>query len=336
MNILFHTWEPGLISDVPNSAGGSLWIRHLWAKLKEDGHVVSWAGDGEPDGVIAKSAWEDMSDFVSQAHLVVLFWRWKMHEQYEDRNRAYLRQRLLIEAAIDANVPVLVHDQDHMITDEETDWLRAAGVTLSTPETHPRPGYVSLLFPNPYASFRPPSESALRLADDGIDLIYVGNNYERWDAFDQYYIKAAGLGLKVAVYGNWMEKGPGRRDPEEVKALAPHIDFRGRIPQAKIVETLAMADMAVHLGKPSYGPVGFITMRWCEAAAAGILGLVPGGFVCPTAYEDAAVESGEDIFWLHMNLSLREYVGMVAAQQDWVRTNMKAENWITLFKELAK
>jgi hypothetical protein len=184
--------------------------------------------------------------------------------------------------------------------------------------------------------FRPPSESALRFADDGIDLIYVGNNYERWDAFDLYYIMASALGLKVAVYGNWMEKGPGRKDPEEVKALAPHIDFRGRIPQAEIVGTLAQADMTVHLCKPSYSATGFITMRWCEAAAAGILGLVPGNFVCPEAYEDATIKSGEDIFWLHMNLKLNEYTDMVTQQQNWVRSHMTAENWVKLFKELAK
>lgn len=334
MNILFHTWDPGLTTDIPNSAGGSLWIRHLWQRLAEAGHQVVWAGEGEPSGVITKSAWEDLSDFVSQAHLAVFFWRWQMHEKYEERNRAHRKQNLLINLALDQGVPILVHDQDHKMTDDEIDGLLSSGVTLAAPELHPRAGYIKLLYPNPYSEFRKPKDIRTISDISTPDLIYVGNNYERWDYFERFFIKASEMGLKVSVYGNWMEPGPDRLPPEEVKALAPYIDFLGRIPQSEVINTLATAKATVHLAKHSYSKPGFITMRWCEAAVAGILGFVPHDFVGPA--ESPKVEFSKDIFWTLMNMPPDMYAEAVEMQQHWVRTNMRTKAWIDLFEELGK
>lgn len=336
MNVLFHTWDPGLTSDVPNSAGGSLWIRYLWDRLRVEGHTVMWAGDGEPEGVITPRADESLGDFLSHADVLVLFWRWVMNIAYEDRNRAYAKQRLLLGMALDADIPILVHDQDHKITEDEIDELLANDVTLAAPEVTPRPGYVQLLYPNPYSSFRPPKKLDSKVIGNGPFLTYIGNNYERMEQFEKYIVKASEMGIPTVVWGNWLEPGPDRLSPEEVKALAPNIDFRGRLPQSRIIDELASAFMTVHLSKPSYCEPGFVTMRWCEAAVAGILSLVPGEFTMPTEYEPALIHDGEEIFWLSVALHEETYSELVMAQQDWVSRRMRVEPWLDMLKGMVR
>jgi hypothetical protein len=335
MNILFHTWDPGLIDDKPNSAGGSLWIKYLWRELISEGHSILWAGAGKPIGTMSLEDFNDLGDCIEHTDVVVLFWRWLMDKQYKDRNEARDQQARILMLATGLHKPVLVHDQDHKISSAEVEFLRSMGnVTLAAPEIAPRPGFRTLHFPNPYPIFRDPwKDKVVFLAEN--QLIYIGNNYERWTQFLEFIAKPAESGLRTVVYGNWMEPGPNRQSPEEVRAAAPKVRFMGRLPQNQILDMLTTADATVQLAKDSYCDTGFITMRWCEAAAAATLSFVPQQFKhVPSGFEEAVVRDGHDLVMKYMKM--QQYERVVKQQQKWVKENMRVDAWKSLLRELVK
>jgi hypothetical protein len=333
MKIAFHTWDPGLWSDKPNSAGGSGWIRYLWAWLQLTDHEVLWLGTQDiPD--IKKLRLND----INKADVVVLFWRWAMHKSYKERNAAQLRQNQIIDAVMPAGVPLLIHDQDHKMMSVETESFKGQpNVILAAPELNPRQGFRQLMYPNPHV-IRPPLENRYYFMTR-TQLLYIGNNYERWDQFREFIIKPSNLGLRTEVFGNWLEEHPKhseRQTPEEVVRAAPNIEFRGRLGQNLIQEVYMMADCTVHLAKPSYMETGFVTMRWAEAAAAGTLGFVPVGFKgLPKELRPAYVQDGEDLVKRYKSFTEDEWLKLVMAQQEWVRENMSPDKWSDLIKEAA-
>ncbi len=332
MKIGFHTWEPGLTSESGKmaSGGGSLWIRYLWDELLKQGHEIFWFGEGHPRDV----AHADMPMLLTM-DVMVVFWRWQMDPSYGERNAAYDRQSTIINACIDHGIPMLVHDQDHKITPLEILALQkpfySVPIILAAPELKPRPGFRTLLFPNPYPTFSKPITPFKKETD----LVYIGNNYERWPQFLEYLAVLPDFGMDVDVYGNWLEPGPGRQPPDEVRAEAPDVRFRGRISNDRVIEVLQTADATIQLAKDSYCQTGFLAMRWVEAAAAGILSFVPHEYQhVPLPYQNFQVQDAKDLCVAWFSMDEQGWLEAVEEQQQWVHEHFKIEPWIAMLKEL--
>lgn len=257
-----------------------------------------------------------------------------MHESYKERNKAYDNQMRLIELAGDANVPLLILDGDHKLTQDDITYIHSnAKATLVAPELSPREGFEQLFYPNPH-ELRNPMINRMPFFSD-IDLIYIGNNYERWDQWLEFVAKPANLGMKVTCFGNWLEPHPDRHSPEEVKKAAPTIRFPGRISQDAVIPNYLVADTTAHLSKPSYCKTGFVTMRWAEAAAAGTFAFIPREFegMPNEIMHVCGVDTGEQLYGYYETMEEKVWYEGVFVMQEWVRSNMTLDAWLKKIKE---
>lgn len=310
-----HAWEPALtVGNTSASSGGGTWMQFLIDSYFEAGHDVAWVTDGEEKaGSIETLSVEDATQVCD---LIICFWRWQM-PAYPERNALYLEQKRLLELSVERNTRVVVYDGDHMIAPEDWDWLRHNNIHTFAPELAPRQGVTRLLYPNPYPIIEEPILSDWWKTRD---LIYVGNNYGRFDQTVKFLSSNRGMNptYSIELFGNWLDPHPERQSPEEVRAMLPNVEFSGRLPQQKLIETLNKAYYTVHLFKESYGPTGFVTMRWAEAAAAGALAFVPDDFFLP--YEWA------DIFKLH-HLVVKDAKEMAASMSRFSRSYASHKEW---------
>lgn len=278
-NIGWHSWSPGLTdptSKGSTTSGDSAWISYLWKELEKLGHKIFWLGIGKPSH-ITKLERKSFDDF-QQLDLMIMYYRWPMPENSE-RQSEYETQQALMRRCKLADMPFIVLDGDHMITTQDALSILSQGGHICAPELAPyrKRLYVrSLMFPNPYELKTP----SVMPSDRENIAMYVGNNYGRYQQTVSF-LRPISRRFKVSVYGNWLEYSPNRETEDKIKDDMPLVNFRGRLDQRSIIERLAIAKFTIHLCKPSYEEVGFCTMRWAEAAAAGTPAFVPSGFPDP-------------------------------------------------------
>lgn len=306
-------------------------MRNLWSSLLSEGHSLIWLAQHEArlgDLTLKKGDPEDCD-------VVFFYWRWKMHESYKERNQFYTDQFILYDMCDQASIPYIIWDGDHKLTDEQIEsFNKKSHAYLASPELDPRDGFHSVMYPNPHTLINP-RENRMPFFGD-CDLIYIGNNYERWDQWLEYVAKPSKLGLNVRCYGNWLEPHPDRTDPREIVKLAPKVEFPGRIPQHIVVQKYFEADTTVHLAKPSYCETGFVTMRWAETAAAGTYGYIPKEFKnVPESLQQCVVKNGKGLVEKHRGMDENDWLRGIDAAQAWVDENMRAEKWIEMFEEAA-
>jgi glycosyltransferase involved in cell wall biosynthesis len=264
--ILYSTWEPGLTGNTKSSGGGAAWTKYLWGFLETNGYSIVAPGITNPDSV----------EPTQPVDAAIFCWRWLLPDapQYKERNLLYDRQNYLIGWCFENAIPVVIHDQDLKMLSVEREWLKKNGAIIATPSLFPETGEISLHFPNPY-EFEP-------LIQGSTGLTYIGNNYERLDQTFKL-IEPFAHEVHTTFYGNWIEPGYDR-DPSVIKGLLPNVHFMGRLPQEDVITTLRKAKATVMLHKPEYGPRGFVTIRWAEAASAGVLPFIPAEFNLPNQY----------------------------------------------------
>jgi len=328
MKIGFHLWDPGLWSTEKNSAGGALWIRNLWTYLSDLGHEIIWLGQ-HPEGIAHPA---DALPYI-ECDVIYLYWRWRMHESYKERNEAFFAQAHLMGQAIRTGIPMVIGDGDHKMTLDDITYIqKKTKAVLVAPELAPRKGFERLMYPNPYLMINPLVNRMPFFGQD--DIVYIGNNYERWDQWLEYIVIPSNSGMKVKCYGNWLESHPDRQSPQRVRKVAPKITFLGRLDQAAITDAYFVADFTVHLAKQSYCKTGFVTMRWAEAASAGTFGFIPAEFKhVPLELQGAVVSSGKDLVATRKAMNEDRWFQVVLAQQKWVAENMKVELWLDMLEE---
>lgn len=257
-----------------------------------------------------------------------------MHKSYTERNAAQKRQNELVDECWHEGVPFIAWDGDHKMEQVDYDAVTAHPLSVvAAPELNPRKGTVPLMYPNPYPMIAPRYKTPF-LGEH--DMVYIGNNYERYGQFLEYLAIPSKLGLRTRVFGNWIEPHVNRTPPEKVREDAPDIDFRGRIPERVVLEHYMESDFTVHLSKPSYCTNGFVTMRWAEAASGGCYAFVPIQFMGkPQSWLPAMVENGQDLYDKVTSLTEPEWYAGIDAMQQWVEEHMKVEPWIELFEEMA-
>ncbi len=208
------------------------------------------------------------ADGLPDIDVLILEWRWPI----PGRNTTPCgqpghtcdlhRQRELLGHYTERGLPTILWDKDQRLPAD--DHLRSwSALTVAEPALHPNPGAYSLLFP---------------IADDALDtfdpvaaaagarrwpLVYVGNQYDRDDAFDTYFAPAAARHAH-RVAGKWTDI---RR--------WPHVRFAGRVPFTAVERLYRDAVSTVLLLPERYARRGHMTQRIFEAVLAGCLPLAP-------------------------------------------------------------
>ncbi|MBL7495667.1 hypothetical protein I6A84_20885 [Frankia sp. CNm7] len=158
--------------------------------------------------------------------------------------------------------PTLLWDKDRQLPADDSLWTRP-NVTICEPALHPRPRAVSLLFPLADAVLRTADPAALAALPRPLPLVYIGNQYDRDDAFERFFAPAAG-NLPHAVAGKWSRTSQW-----------PHVNFVGRIAFEQVAELYREALATVLLLPERYRSAGQMTQRIFEAVLAGCLPLAP-------------------------------------------------------------
>jgi hypothetical protein len=172
------------------------------------------------------------------------------------------RQQQLLDHYTAAGTPTIVWDKDRQLS--AGDPVRAAtNVRICEPALHPSPGATSLLFPVADTALDFADPVTLTAQPRDLPLVYVGNQYDRDDAFDRFFAPAAAAHAHL-IAGKW---------PHAQRW--PSLHFHGRIPFAD-VEALYRRSVTTLLLLPDrYAEVGHMTQRLFEAVLAGCLPLTP-------------------------------------------------------------
>jgi len=202
---------------------------------------------------------------------VILEWRWPL----PGRNSTpcgtpghtcdlHRQDELVAHYAIELGVPTLVWDLDRQLTADDP--VRGlANVAVCEFSLAPEPGVHTLRCPVPDELLDNADPAGLSRTSRQMPLVYVGNQYDRDEAFDRYFVPAAArFGHRVA--GKWPHTGRW-----------PQVSFTGRVPFGDVEEIHRGALATVLLLPQRYAAVGHMSSRWFEALLAGCLPITPAG-----------------------------------------------------------
>lgn len=172
------------------------------------------------------------------------------------------RQAELLDHYTGRGVFTIIWDKDRQLP--AGDPLRGQyHVAVAEAALQPTVGAWPLLFPVADQALAHADPAALVRLQRDLPLVYIGNQYDRDEAFDQFFAPAAAQVLHQ-VAGKWTDT-----------SRWPHVNFTGRIP-FPTVERLYRRSLATVLLLPDrYATAGQMTQRLFEAVLAGCLPLTP-------------------------------------------------------------
>lgn len=174
------------------------------------------------------------------------------------------RQDQLLAAYTARGVPTLLWDKDQHLPPGDP-LRRHRTVRVLEPALHPHPGSTSLLFPVSDAALDHAVTTVHDLAalPRNLPLVYIGNQYDRDDAFTRYLAPAAAQ-VRHRIAGKWPDT-----------SRWPDLTFTGRIPFPDVDPLYRRAAATVLLLPDRYASVGQMTQRLFEAVVAGCLPITP-------------------------------------------------------------
>ncbi|MGH3468926.1 MAG: hypothetical protein ACRDQF_14490 [Thermocrispum sp.] len=259
---------PGIV-DTPD--GGRSHRHVLVDGLRSHGHELVFL---QPDRDFTEAGL-DLSDLyiwdVGLPEIDVLFleWRWPI----TGRNTTWCgaaghtcdlhrQQQLLNHYTRGHGTLTILWDKDRKLPVDDP--LRhMSNVVICEAALHPTPGAISLLFPVTDDALDDADASALAARPRDVPLAYVGNQYDRDDAFNTFFAPAAAAHQHL-VAGKWTST-----------EAWPNVRFVGRIPFADVAEIYGRAVATVLLLPDRYAAAGQMTQRLVEAVLAGCLPLTP-------------------------------------------------------------
>ncbi|MEU4574609.1 hypothetical protein [Nonomuraea sp. NPDC023979] len=181
-------------------------------------------------------------------------------------------------------LPTIIWDKDRRLP--LNDALRHhAAVAVCEAALTPSPGARSLLFPLDDALLQAADPVALASQPRPFPLGYIGNQYDRDEAFHHYFAPAAAR-LPHWVAGKWPDT---RR--------WPHVTFLGRVPFSDVARMYGESLATVLLLPDRYETAGQMTQRIFEAGLAGCLPLAPATISHVERFvpSELVVSSGADV-----------------------------------------
>lgn len=222
---------------------------------------------------------------------VVLEWRWPL----PGRNTTpcgsaghtcdlHRQDELVAHYAERLGVPTLLWDLDRQLPPDDP--IRGlSNVAVCEFGFTPGPGAHALLCPVPDELLDRADPVELANTDRTVPLVYVGNQYDRDEAFERYFVLAAAR-FPHRVAGKWP-----RAD------RWPTVNFTGRAQFAEVAAIHRSALATVLLLPQRYAAVGHMTSRWFEALLAGCLPITPAEITHADQYTPRVlhVRDGSDV-----------------------------------------
>ncbi|WP_433235589.1 glycosyltransferase family protein [Streptosporangium sp. CA-135522] len=219
-----------------------------------------------------------------------------LHRQHE------LMDRYTIVRA----TPTVIWDKDRQLPGNSP-WRNRPGVTVCEAALAPTAGARSLLFPLDDALLDAADPVALAARTRPYPLCYVGNQYDRDEAFHTYFAPAAAR-LPHQVAGKWRDT---RRWPE--------VNFVGRMPFAEVGRMYGESLATVLLLPDRYAAAGQMTQRIFEAALAGCVPLAPATVTRAEEFvpNELIISDGDDaiaaVHRLHAVAGTGQHADLIAA-----------------------
>lgn len=254
-------------------------------------------------------------------------WRWPTWKNSGDNPAEpdYTRQCEVLDYYHNQGIPIIIHDGDLKMTpEEELRWPNAILADACVAPQHQTRKRITIPWCNYLERYFEPVEYSY-------NYTYVGNNYEREDPFEKYYVAPSKqlrfTGIQTSIYGNWLQRSPERIDPALLLTKTPNVAFGSRLSYKDIFKTLNESITVTHITKPAYTPYGNITGRFFEAIKSSVPALVPIEFqhAVPVGLSDESllVKSSDDVVekvkWLS-GLNAAERKALVDAQEEALRT----------------
>lgn len=259
------------ITDTPD--GGRSHRRPLIDALLARGHDIVFL-QADRDGLEAGDSISSPYTFdAGFPDLDVLFleWRWPI----EGRNTTicgtpghtcdlHRQAELLLHYTTHRRMPTVIWDKDRQLRPDSI-WRGHPTVTVCEAALEPTSGACTLLFPVDEELIAQADPNTLARKPRKVSLVYVGNQYDRNEAFDRFFAPAASC-FDHRVGGKWPQTGRW-----------PHVTFLGRVPFTAVGNLYGSALTTVLLLPERYAAAGQMTQRIFEAVLAGCLPLAPAG-----------------------------------------------------------
>jgi hypothetical protein len=175
-------------------------------------------------------------------------------------------------------VPTIIWDKDLRL--EPRSPLRSLpGVAVCEAALKPSHGADSLLFPVADTALDRADPVRLAAMPRPLPLVYVGNQYDRDEAFSMFFAPAAAR-YTHRVAGKWTRTSDW-----------PHVNFTGRCAFPKVRELHESALATVLLLPDRYARAGQMTQRLFEAVLAGCLPITPATLPFASAFTPPALHA---------------------------------------------
>lgn len=212
----------------------------------------------------------------------VLFveWRWPTYKNSGPKKfEPDLDRQTELLSHYHGKIPIIIWDCDYKVThQDELTWNKAI---IADPAFDPR----NLTRKRERLMFWTDWKKLLPVNETSFEYGYVGNNYERPQAFERYYsYPSAGLrslGIQTTVHGNWLEVSPERESPKTLITFHSTIAFAPRLNFYDSMKRLNSFVCTTHITKPEYAQRGFASPRYVENIVSNVPGLVPEEFLIP-------------------------------------------------------
>lgn len=209
----------------------------------------------------------------------VLFieWRWPTYKNSgPDKFEPDLDRQTELLDHYHGKIPIVIWDCDYKVTAE--DELRWPLAIIADPAFTPR----ELTRRRERLMFWTDWKPLFKMNPSALEYGYIGNNYERPQAFNMYYSRPAlalrANGVQTTVHGNWLEISPEREHPSELIRHHPNIAFAHRLNFYESMKRLNSFLCTTHITKPEYAQRGFASPRYLENIVCNVLALVPVEF----------------------------------------------------------
>jgi hypothetical protein len=198
-----------------------------------------------------------------------LEWRWTIPGRNDTRCGApghgcdlHRQQELLDAYTMERGVHTIVWDKDQQL--EATGGLHELpNVTVCEAALFLRKDAVRLLFPIADRVLDAADPAVLARLPRDLPLVYIGNQYDRDDAFDTYFAHAAAK-VDHRVAGKWPDT-----------SRWPYINFTGRLAFPEVAPLYRRSVATMLLTPSRYAVRGQFTTRLFEAVLAGCLPIGP-------------------------------------------------------------
>jgi hypothetical protein len=218
--------------------------------------------------------------------VLFLEWRWPIPGRSTTRCGSightcdlHRQDELLAHYTTARKVPTIIWDKDLRLAASSP--LRALrGTAICEAALQPGPGAESLLFPVADAVLELTDPVSLTTEPRPLPLAYAGNEYDRDDAFSEFFAPAAAR-FPHRVAGKWTRITDW-----------PHVNFTGRCAFPEVRELHESALATVLLLPARYARAGQMTQRLPEAVLAGCLPITPATLPFASAFTPAELHAG--------------------------------------------